>query len=222
MLKIAHRGASAYEVENSLSAFKKAVELGVDFIEADVQLTKDGIAVIRHDQLLDRTTNLSGYIGDFTFQELQEKAKLANNEPILSLEELCLFVSATTVKLYVDFKAFGSELTVVRTLLDYLPSSRFIFGAFHAGVLKNIKIAYPEITTVLILEGNLLNLEKELLDCQCDILALCYDSIDPDAIERAHAMGKRVFTWTVDDPRDIKKAHEMGVDGITSNFPDLI
>jgi glycerophosphoryl diester phosphodiesterase len=222
MLRIAHRGASAYAVENSLAAFKKAVELEVDYIEADVQLTKDLVPVIRHDKLLDRTTNLKGYLNDYTFETLQKEARLSNGEQILHLEELCRFAKAAKTRVYIDFKAFGHELEVIPVIRRHLTADAFIFGAFHAEALLKVKQQYDDVTTVLILEGNLLNLEKEIKDCQCDIVAFCYDSIDPTAVQRVHALNKKVFTWTVDDPRDIQRAKEMGVDGITSNCPDLI
>lgn len=222
MLRIAHRGASQYEAENSMAAFRKAVELGADFIEADVLFTKDSVPVIRHDKLLDRTTNLSGYVHDFTYSELLEKGLLSNGEKIPALKDLCSFVAVNDVKLYIDLKTFGKEQQVLDTLLATLPEDKFLLGAFHSGVIRHVKELNPNVSTVLIIEGNPLQLEEEIAACGCDIVAFGFDSIDEEMVKRVQRIPKKVFTWTVDDPREIERARRMGVDGITSNCPDLI
>lgn len=222
MLRIAHRGASGYEAENSLSAFKKAVAMGVDYIEADVQLSKDGVPIIRHDKLIDRTTDHEGYTWEHNYADFKAFIKLSNGETVLSLDELCAFVSTHDVKLYMDLKTFGSEELIIETCMKHLAVEDFIIGSFHSPTIKHVKHLNPNIQTVLIIEGNPIDMDIILDNSECDIVAFGFDSIDLASVEKVKARGKKVFTWTVNHPREIQRAKTFPIDGITSNFPDRI
>ena len=126
MLKIGHRGASGYEFENSMAAFVKAVELDIDMIEVDVQLTRDDIPIIHHDRLLDRTTNTSGYTPDFTFAEYEKSIRLKNGEKVVSLREFCEYIRDKSQQVYLDVKTFGNEAEVLRICRRYLQKEQYL------------------------------------------------------------------------------------------------
>ena len=222
MFKIAHRGASGHELENSMSSLNKAIELGVDIVEADVQVTKDDVPIIFHDRLLDRLTNTSGYTYDFTWKEYQKDIRLKNGESVLRLEEYCEVIKATEQKLYLDIKTLGNEAEILEACLQILPKDKFLMGSFHNHSIRLIKYMDSEVATVMIMEGNPINIEKVIYNASCDIVALGFDSIEEDHIKVAQELGKKVFVWVVNDEREIQRAKNLGVDGITSDFPDRI
>ncbi len=102
ILNIAHRGASAYEPENTLRAFKRAIELNADMVEVDVRLSKDGYLMVIHDETVDRTTNGSGYVNMMTLKELKS-LDAGNGEKIPTLEEVIDLVKGRC-QLLIDVK----------------------------------------------------------------------------------------------------------------------
>ena len=222
MLKIAHRGASGYQDENSMASLLMAIELNADIIEADVQLTKDGVPVIRHDKLLDRTTNTQGYTWDYSWEYYQKNIRLKNGEPVCSLDQYCEAIAPHRQILYLDLKTFGAESVILDTCLKHLPEDRFIIGSFDYKSIVHVKKLDPRVKTVLIVEGNPISVEEMIQNAQCDILALGFDSIDPEVVKKAQSLGKKVFTWTVNHPLEIERAKSMKVDGITGDYVDRI
>ena len=222
MLRIAHRGASGHEEENSRASLLKAVELNADIIEADVQLTKDGIPIIRHDKLLNRTTNTKGYTWEYTWEYYRKKIRIRNGEPVCSLDEFCEMLNGHKQTLYLDLKTFGAEATILETCLNHLSEDQFIIGSFDYKSIVHVKKLDPRLRTVLIVEGSPIRVEQMIENANCDILALGFDSIDPEVVKTAQGMGKKVFTWTVNHPLEIERARSMKVDGITSDYIDRI
>ena len=205
-----------------MAAFRKAIALDVDVIEADVQMTLDGIPIIRHDKLLDRTTNTSGYTWDFTWKEFESNIRLKNGEKVSSLEAFCQEIRDKKQQLYLDLKTYGDEDVILKTCLKHLRKDQFYIGSFHNHSIKLIKQIDPEVQTIMIIEGNPIHIEKVISNTNCDVVAMGFDSIEEDSIQVAQEMGKKVFVWTVNDAREIRRAKDMGVNGITSDFPDRI
>ena len=106
-LVVAHRGASAYAPENTLSAFRRAVELGADFMELDVRLSADGELVVIHDDTVDRTTNGTGLVSDFSIEELKELV-VEGCERISTLREVFEELKGK-VGFYVEVKVEDAE-----------------------------------------------------------------------------------------------------------------
>jgi glycerophosphoryl diester phosphodiesterase len=222
MLKIAHRGASGYELENSLTSLYKAIELKADVIEADVQLTKDKVPVIFHDRLLDRTSSGEGFLADYTVNELKENVLLNNGDRISSLEEFATIVAKHKVKLYLDLKVTSDLDIIVEVALKHLTQDQLIIGSFHYKAIKEIKQNFPAINTVMIIEGNPIDIERVMENSECDVVAFGFDSIEKEEIERVQKMGKKVFVWTVNHPLEIQMAKDFKVDGITTNYIDRL
>lgn len=205
-----------------MAAIKKAVDLDVDIIEVDVQITRDDVPVIRHDRLLDRTTNTSGYTTDFFWTEYEKSIRLKNGEKILSLEELCFYISQKRQKLYLDVKTFGNEASVLNICLKHLRTDQFYYGSFHNHSIKLVKQINPDIQTIMIIEGNPINIQMVIENAGCDIVAAGFETLEEDTVQLVQELGKKIFTWTVNDIREIKRARELGVDGIVSDYPDRL
>jgi glycerophosphoryl diester phosphodiesterase len=205
-----------------MASLLMAIELNADIVEADVQLTKDGVPVIRHDKLLDRTTNTEGYTWNYTWEYYRKNILLKNGEPVCSLDEYCEIIAPHRQILYLDLKTFGAESVILETCLKHLPEDRFIIGSFDYKSIVHVKKLDPRVKTVLIVEGNPISVEEMLQNAKCDILALGFDSIDPEVVKKAQNLGKKVFTWTVNHPLEIERAKSMKVDGITSDYVDRI
>jgi glycerophosphoryl diester phosphodiesterase len=205
-----------------MASLKRAVDLDVDIIETDVQLTRDDVPIIRHDRLLDRTTNTSGYTTAFTWAEYEASIRLNNGEKVPSLEDYCKFLSGKRQKLYLDVKTFGNEAAILDICQKHLPTDQFYFGSFHNHSIKLVKSIDPSVKTILIMDGNPIDIQMVVENAGCDIMALGFDTLEEDVVSLVQELGKQVFTWTVNDSREIIRAKNLGVDGIVSDFPDRI
>ena len=145
----AHRGASGYAPENTLDAFRKAVEMGADGIELDVQMTKDGELVVIHDETIDRVSNGKGWVKDYTYEELKKfnfnKTHLEyTKEEIPTLEQVYLLIKPTNLTINVEIKTGivfypGIEERVLE-LTDRLGmKERVIYSSFNHYTIRKIK-----------------------------------------------------------------------------------
>ena len=114
MLKIGHRGARAYEPENTVSSYKKALELGVDAVELDVRRTKDGEIIVIHDAEVDRTTNGKGLVSQLTLKEIKQ-FNTEKDQKIPTLEEALDFLDKK-VKVLIELKETGFEEKTLKTI----------------------------------------------------------------------------------------------------------
>ena len=158
MISVAHRGASNFAPENTQSAFRKALELGADFLECDVHLSKDGELIIMHDDKVDRTTNGSGYVKNFTLAELKEldaggkfHASFAG-EKIITLNEL-LDEFYGEVGLLIEIKKPsmypGIEEKVVALLSEYKDLNSIIVQSFDIESMRKMNTLLPELEVAL-------------------------------------------------------------------------
>jgi len=223
IVKIGHRGAAGYLPENTIASFNKALGFGLDYIECDVQLTKDNQLVVFHDKLIDRVTNGTGYIWDYTYEQLLKEITVLNTaEKIPLLKEVIRLIKNTQTNLYIELKTENIEEKVISFLGGKQDFHRYIVASFLHEPILNLKKRYPELRTVALFEGVPISLEKIIIDTQCDVVSVSFASINMKLIETAHGMNVPVFVYTVDDAREIERAIKMGVDGIVSNFPDRI
>lgn len=220
MLILGHRGAAGYEVENTVSSVRRAIEMRLDYIEIDVQRTKDDVLVVFHDDLLDRVTNASGYIWDHTFEQLESDVVVGGTEKIPSLARVCAVVSDAGAKLFVELKAIGIERAALSLVMEHLPASRFMIGSFHHEAVLSVKDIAGAVKTVALLAGSPLNAGRIVRESRCDYLGLAVDTINPRVIGEAKDAGAGVLVWTVDDVRDLERLKRLGVDGVFSNVPD--
>ena len=149
ILNIAHRGASAYELENSFAAFEKAIQMKADMIELDLHITKDGEIIIMHDSQLRLTTDGKGRIEDLMYDEIK-KFHEKNSEEIPTLEKV-IQKTRNKIGLYCELKSFGIEDSFVNTINKYNYFSNVIAGSFLHQVVKAVKEKSKKIKTAILL-----------------------------------------------------------------------
>ncbi len=217
--KIAHRGASAYEPENTLRSFRRAIDMGAEMMELDVRLSSDGHLVVIHDKKVDRTTNGKGFVREMTLSDLR-KLDAGKGEKIPTFEEV-IDLAKGKIKLVVELKDKGTEEKVIKLIKESGLIDDVFLVSFHCDLVKRAKSLEPRIRTGLIMLFSFDTVAKGK-ECHVDAVAPSHYFITSGMVERVHKSGMYLFTWTVDDPKKAKKLKEMGVDGIVTNKPDLI
>ncbi len=221
----AHRGASLAAPENSLSAIKQAIALGADFVEIDVQRTSDGVIVVNHDADLMRVGRSPLVVSQSTLEELQAVdigstfgTEFAG-ERLTTLEEVLDTVKGN-VKLIVELKSYGDDpkrlvAEVVQMLADHeMHNDAVIMSLEYDEVVKVERIA-PEIKSGYVASASL----GDISELTADFLAVSKTKVTPAFVSAAHASGKEVFVWTVDDPEEMFVMIDRGVDNIITNDP---
>lgn len=231
---IAHRGFSAAAPENTLAAFRKALEMKADAIECDVHLSKDGHMMVIHDPTVDRTTNGTGEVGGMTLAEL--KALDAGSwfgpeftgEKIPTLEEVLDLVKGRTT-LIVEIKKQGQEDAAVAAITERGMSESTLVASFHERVGLRMAALNPAIPFVFALycdqkldEDEAVHLADDAAAVNASIFAVNYRAITPALVRATHAANLKLFAWTVDDPNEMRRMAEMGADMIASNRVDLL
>lgn len=230
----AHRGASGwdkqYAPENTMPAFEKAIAMGADGIELDVQLTKDGEIVICHNEKIDRTSNGSGWIMDYTLKELREFSFSKThpeygNVKIPTLREFLDFFTPTGKELNIELKTGaifyeGLEEKTAAMVREYGLEDRVIYSSFNHYSLKILKDAVPEAHIGLLVRQDFVGFPEYINMMQAEALHPNYQHINKEYIDKCHDHGLRVNTWTVDSLVELKRFCEYGVDIIITDCPD--
>lgn len=225
MWRIGHRGACGYAPENTLASMRKALELGVDGFEFDIQLSKDNIPVVIHDATLERTTNGKGLVRDYTFQELQQ-LDAGNGEKIPSLKEVIDKFGHKT-HLFIELKAEDSVKPVMELLKHSIKTmnlsyDKFFICSFNHQQIAEAKSLIPEIRTCALLVGIPVTLAQIAVEAGAYSLNPAIHHVNQALIDDAKAKGLRVMVWTVNEQEEIAHARTLNVDGIISNYPDRI
>jgi glycerophosphoryl diester phosphodiesterase len=219
ILKIAHRGASGYEPENSLIAFQRAIELKADGIELDVHLSYDGELVVIHDETIDRTTKGIGEVKNFTSSQLK-KFGIPTLIEVFDLVNRQCFIN-------IELKGIGTTKPVNDLINHYITAKKwvvndFLISSFDWKMLEEFYHLNPKIRIGVLTEESI---EKALVFAK-KIKAF---SINPDYIlltkEKVALLnenGFKIFPWTVNSDKDTQKMKSFEVNGIISNFPDKI
>lgn len=231
-VKIAHRGASGIAPENTLAAFRKAIEIGVDAVELDVHKTNDGKIIVCHDDSLDRTTNMTGFIRGLNFSEISKADagswfdKKFAGERIPTLEESLMLMRDDVITL-VEVKDSDISADVVSLIEKTDSVDRVVVISFHANVLSEIRKINPHIPTGLLIGGVRRNNSKtraeKFVRCTVEIgastLNVSHNLVTREFAYEVRRRGVNLWTWTVDDVDTMLKLLDCGVCGITSNYP---
>ncbi len=232
-LVYAHRGASGYAPENTMAAFRKAVELGSHGIECDVQVTRDGKLIVCHDETLDRTTNGKGFIKDCDYEYIKgldaggwfgEKFK---SERVPLLSELLRLVKDNGLILNIELKSGivqypGIEEKVIAETASFGLLDKVIISSFNHYSIKRCKEIDPSVCTGILYMEGLFEPWNYMKTVGCDCAHPFHMALVPEIAEGLKAEGYRINVFTVNDPRAAVKAEAMGVDGIITNYPDKI
>jgi glycerophosphoryl diester phosphodiesterase len=218
MLRIGHRGAKAYAPENTIASFRKALEIGVDAVELDVRKTKDNQLVVIHDEDIKRTTDGEGLVCELTLKQIKGFSA-EGGEKIPALEEALDFLGKK-VKVFVELKEEGIEEYVLKVVHDRSLEKNVVIVSFLEDALRKIRVLDNEIETGLIYAKHK-NPLKAALDLKADYLVALYRFMHTANVEKAHQNGLKVVVWTINSPEEVEKYVKKGVDGITSDKPDI-
>lgn len=227
----AHRGASGYLPENTIPAFKKAIELGADGVELDIHKTKDGELVVIHDELIDRTSDGKGWVKDFTLEELRaynynKTHPECAHADIPTMREVFELIAPTNLTINIELKTGivfyeGIEADIIAMTKKFNMEDRVIYSSFnHASVMKIKELDKNAKTGFLYADGPLDMPEygqKHGVDALHPAL---YNLQYPGFIQDAKARGLALNVWTVNEPEHLHMACKFGVDSIITNYPD--
>jgi glycerophosphoryl diester phosphodiesterase len=240
--KVAHRGAAALAPENTLAAVNIGLSHNPDRIEIDVQQTKDGHVVVLHDITLDRTTNGSGLVKDFSLAAIKELsaggwyAPEFEQEKVPLLQEVLRTIDGQST-LIIEIKKGGYfypgiEEEIVKIIDEYDAKEWCIIHSFSTQVLQKIHELDPEIKvhklfTAMLRFTPLMKADSwELFRFQdfpyIEEYSIHYRFANKNIISKIHAMGKKVNVWTVNDKDLIEELLALGVDGIITDHPDWL
>ena len=231
MLAIAHRGASGYAPENTLAAYRRAIAQGATFIETDLHLTRDVHFVAIHDETLDRTTSGHGPVKQTTLAEIRKLdagswfASEFIGERVPILEEILDFSHKHDVVFYLELKPagfWGGEHALISALRDSGEIQRMVIISFEPAILVNLRKIEPLLMTGLLSDGQIPNSFEQALEIGARQLVLRGDLLTPNLLQEAHRRDIQVVCWTVNQPAHIRLLASAGVDGIMSDYPDLL
>lgn len=228
-LVIAHRGASAYQPENTLAAFALAIEQGAQMIELDLHLSRDNQVVVIHDETLDHTTNLTGRVDQMTLAEIKQ-ADAGNGERVPTLDET-LDLTIGKLRLYLEIKDAKAAAETLRIIRARRCQDDVMLASFDIELIRRLGEEVRDIELGVILGNETLNpivrwreafpwiaLRRINYQVLCMQVELCYGYL----ARQTKASGKRLYVWTADEDAQFAKMIERDVDGIVTNKPDRL
>jgi glycerophosphoryl diester phosphodiesterase len=236
-----HRGAAGVAPENTLVSFQAAVDAGADVLEMDVHATRDGRVVVLHDPTVDRTTDGTGEVRGLTWEELQRLDASAGFSPLAG-ETAVPFTGPLRVPLFDEvLEAFPDALinveikqgepaleeAVLAVIDRHRARPRVLLAAEHAVIARRIRAAAPDVLGGMSAEdvyGFLTALDDPAYAAPAFALQVpaTYGDmviVSEATVARAHALGMEVHVWTVDDPAEMTRLLDLGVDGLITNVP---
>jgi glycerophosphoryl diester phosphodiesterase len=224
---IAHRGGSLENPENSLRAFQHAIRLGFTDLETDIRGTRDGVAVVHHDEHLTRTTDMAGRVRDLPWSDVR-KAHIHGLEPIMRLEEL--LEALPSARITVDVKEDASVPALISVLERTQAYERVIVSSFSGRRLARVRRQVPVRTAasppeVWALVRALRS--QRLIQTDADSIAIPmrlgrWRLLTRDLVDHAHRCGLQVHVWTINDEQTMGDLIDLGVDGILTDRPTLL
>jgi glycerophosphoryl diester phosphodiesterase len=215
----AHRGASAVEPENTLRAFRRALELGVDGFELDVQVTADRIPVVLHDRSLQRTTDRDGAVDLLTLEELR-RADAGQGERIPTLAEV-LQLAGDAVHLDIEVKQGGIEPEVLGVLAGF-PGARWAISSFDWTSLQRVRA----LSTTAELWVLAVSVSPAVLATAADLRAtavsLAAESYTEATAAELKAASLHAVVWTINDLTEARRVRDLGAFGLCTDDPESI
>jgi glycerophosphoryl diester phosphodiesterase len=215
-LVIAHRGASAYEEENSLAAFRAAGRMAADGVELDVHATADGCLFVHHDDTID-----GHHIPGITAAELAA-LRLANGEPVPTLDQ-ALQTIGPRLQVFIEVKSlpprFDSQLFEAMQRGPNPPG--YAVHGFDHRIVRRLGDARPALPRGVLSSAYPIRPLIALQDAGATTLWQQRGLVDRPLVDAVHGTGDRVFVWTVNNASEMEQMLSLGVDGLCTNFPDI-
>ena len=214
---IAHRGASGYEYENSLAAFRRAVMLDADGVELDVHATRDGAFVVHHDRELPDV----GAIPLLSLAEVRA-ARLRNGERVPLLSEVLELMQDRDVWVEVKSLAPPADAGLLGVLAAGPFPRRYAVHSFDHRIIRRLGAAAPALRRGLLLSAYVVDPVAMLQGSDATTLWQQWELIDDDLVRCIHDAGCELIAWTVNEIGDLERLTRMGVDGLCGNYPARI
>ena len=225
----AHRGASSYAPENTMSSFKKAFQLGSNGIELDLQKTKDGKLVIFQDKEIDKKSNGTGKISDYTYNELLELdfgswfGKEFKNEKIVLFEDFMKSVSDKNLILAIELKEEGIEKDTLEIIDKYYNKANIFITSFLYNALSNVRKFDNNIKIGWLIEDDINKRNvSELVKISGNQICPPANLVSKEGIKLARENGLSVRLWGVSNEEIMERVYKFDIDGMTVNFPDKL
>ncbi|PLS02360.1 glycerophosphodiester phosphodiesterase [Neobacillus cucumis] len=229
----AHRGVASLYPENTLVAFQAAARMKCDGIELDVQLTKDGVPVVIHDETLDRTTDGTGWVKDFVYEELRKfNASYKFGEqfghcPIPTLEEVCNFISHTSITLNIELKnEIVSYPTLEEKVYDLIHSYKLkdqvVISSFNHESLKHFRSITKDVQTAVLTENTIENTVDYILNLGASGYHPNFSTVTRELVKELDRCRIAVRPYTVNEPQVMQKFRDWGVESVITDYPQLM
>jgi len=238
---IAHRGASGYAPETTLEAYRQVIRMGCEGVEMDVQMLFDGTLIAFHDPDVGRTTDGAGPLSDYTLESIKKLdagswfnrafPKKARPEyvglKVPTLEEILKLLKESPLEFFIEIKnpelyPPDFETRLIECVEENQLEDRTLFMSFSDVSIRKIKTLRPASRTALLACQMTPDPVQAARDAGANELGILYKLASPTLIESARKYNIVFSVWTVDELQDIRRMLELGVDCITSNYPDRL
>lgn len=214
-LTVGHRGVMGVEPENTLRSFRRAEQAGMDQIELDLHLSKDGALIVMHDPEVDRTTDGKGAVRDLTLEEIRTlDAGLGERVPVF--EEV---LDAVSRPIQAEIKDVAAARVLAEVLRERGAVERVSVLSFHDEALAEMHALLPEIRTVLVAEDLGPHIVPRAQKVGARLVSLALTQLNLDTVRRCHDAGIAVMAWTVNSAQDWALARALGLDGAATDLP---
>tara|TARA_R110002012_G_scaffold50790_6_gene131329 strand:+ start:5814 stop:6566 length:753 start_codon:yes stop_codon:yes gene_type:complete len=224
-LVIGHRGAMGHETENTLASVQKAMELGVDMIEIDVFNISSGETVVFHDEKVDRLANSTGNIEEYNIVQVRQLT-LQGGHKIPMLQDVLKLMN-NEVALNIELKGGGTANRVNHIVNYYIEREgwsleNFVISSFKWDELRAIRDINKDIKIAVLTEKDPLEAIEVAKELNAVAINPHFKALTRENTAKIQSEGFKVYTWTVNEPEDIKRMIEFGVDGIITNYPERV
>ncbi|HKL90346.1 MAG TPA: glycerophosphodiester phosphodiesterase family protein [Allomuricauda sp.] len=224
-LVIGHRGAMGHETENTLASVQKAMELGVDMIEIDVFNISSGETVVFHDEKVDRLSNSTGNIEEYNIVQVRQLT-LQGGHKIPMLQDVLKLMN-NEVALNIELKGGGTANRVNHIVNYYIEKEgwsleNFVISSFKWDELRAIRDINKDIKIAVLTEKDPLEAIEVAKELNAVAINPHFKALTRENTAKIQSEGFKVYTWTVNEPEDIKRMIEFGVDGIITNYPERV
>ncbi|HET9380059.1 MAG TPA: glycerophosphodiester phosphodiesterase family protein [Streptomyces sp.] len=217
LLTIGHRGVMGIEPENTLRSFVAAEQAGLDAIELDLHLSKDGALVVMHDPDVDRTTDGSGPISEQTLDELRT-LDAGRGERIPVFEEV---VDAVRSPLQAEIKDVAAARVLAEVMLERNLAPRVEVSSFHDEALKELTRLVPGVRTALIASRYGIDVADRAVEAGATTVCLNIRRLTLEVVENVRKADLRITGWVINTQEHLRLAHAFELDAATTDYPEI-
>lgn len=220
VINCAHRGAMAYEPENTLRAFGRAADMGADQIELDVFLSADGVPVISHGPRL-HTEPRGGFVRRMSLDEIRQLR--FHGEPVPTLQEALDLCNERGMMINIEIKDTGAIGKTVELIRKNNFHDRCQVSCFFISALRKVKSIDSRVPTGYLALPFTHRMQMRMAAAAgCESINPLHKQVSKAFVRVTHARGLKIIVWTVNEPDDMRRVIKLGVDGIITNKPDVL